>query len=249
MIQALHFREVIKRYGRQSVLNGIDLEIAEGEFFGLVGVNGAGKTTLIKSMLDFCGVDGGGIRIFGQPHNVASSRASLAYLPERFVPPHYATGRDFLSFIGELHGRRAGPDELAEVLAALDLQIEALKKPVGALSKGMAQKLGLAATLLSGRRMFVLDEPMTGLDPKARALLKSHLLTRKAAGLTLFCSTHLLSDAEALCDRIGILHAGQLRFVGTTAECCERFDSDNLEQAYLRCVEDPTRLNRQSRTA
>ena len=236
MTQALQFRKVVKRYGRQRVLDGIDVEIAAGEFFGLVGVNGAGKTTLIKSMLDFCTVDSGEIRIFGLPHTVAAARAGLAYLPERFVPPHYATGRDFLKFIGDLHGRRPGADEMAQVLGVLDLQAEALKKPVGALSKGMAQKLGLAATLLSGRRMFVLDEPMTGLDPKARALLKAYLVSLRSAGHTVFFSTHLLSDAEALCDRIGILHAGQLRFIGTTAECCDRYGSNDLEQAYLRCV-------------
>jgi ABC-2 type transport system ATP-binding protein len=125
------------------------------------------------------------------------------------------------------------------VLAALDLDPDALTKPVRALSKGMAQKLGLAAVLLSGKALYVLDEPMSGLDPRARALLKQHLLAQRHSGVqTLFFSTHLLPDVETLCDRMIILHAGIPRFIGTPAECCAAYDAPDLETAYLRCVAD-----------
>ena len=103
-------------------------------------------------------------------------------------------------------------------------------------SKGMAQKLGLAACFLSGKDLFVLDEPMSGLDPKARLLVKRHLESCHAGGRTIFISTHMLSDVDELCDRMGILHDGRLRFVGTPGECREAFASDTLEEAYLSCI-------------
>lgn len=236
MDSALVFENVGKRYGRQTVLNGVTLEVRAGEFFGLVGVNGAGKTTLIKGLLDLSQIDGGTIRIFGVPHHETRARQPLAFLPERFVPPYYATGKDFLKCMTRLYETACTPPKLNEVMAALDLAPAALGKPVRNLSKGMAQKLGLAATLLSEKKCFVLDEPMSGLDPKARALLKRHLAAMKPHGQTIFFSTHLLPDVEELCDRIAILHEGSIRFVGTPAECCLRFGAARLEQAYLACV-------------
>jgi ABC-2 type transport system ATP-binding protein len=236
MPAAIRFHAVHKHYARLNVLQGIDLEIPAGEFCGLVGVNGAGKTTLIKGLLDLCAIDGGRIEIFGTTHRQTAARAQLAYLPERFLPPHYTTGRDFLEFMRTLHAATYDTVLQETVLAALDFDAGALAKPVRALSKGMAQKLGLAATLLSGKPLFVLDEPMSGLDPKARALLKQYLLGLRGRQQTLFFSTHLLSDVEVLCDRIAILHGGRLRFVGSPSECCAQFAVPDLEQAYLYCV-------------
>lgn len=238
MNDALHVRELKKGYGAAEILAGVSLAVREGEFFALVGVNGAGKTTLIKCLLDFCEVQSGAIEIFGLPHRHRRARARLAFLPERFVAPYYLSGREFLRYMSRLYGA-APPDgaALAAVAGHLDLDPVALDKPVRALSKGMAQKLGLAAVLLSGRDLLVLDEPMSGLDPKARALLKAHLRALRDRGRSLFFSTHLLADVEALCDRMAILHGGRLRFVGSPAECRERFGAASLEAAYLRCVE------------
>ena len=218
------------------MLDGLDLEVGAGEFYALVGVNGAGKTTCIKSLLDFCAVDGGEIRLFGEPHTAPRARARLAYLPERFLPPYYLSGRDFLDYMGRLYGRRPGADERTATLAALDLDPEALPRPVRQYSKGMAQKLGLAACLMSGRDLFVLDEPMSGLDPKARLLVKRRLVRLREEGRTVFFSTHMLADVEDLCDRMGVLHAGRLRFDGRPAECRERYGVESLEEAYLRCI-------------
>ena len=153
-----------------------------GEFFGLVGVNGAGKTTLIKCLLDFCDADGGAIEIFGVPHRDTAARARLAYLPERFNPPFYLTGRDFLQYMLGLHRAPYDDDRVARMFGALDLEPAALDRPARAYSKGMTQKLGLAACLLSGKELYVLDEPTGGLDPKARALLKSELRRCARAG-------------------------------------------------------------------
>jgi len=234
--EALQFRNVTKSYPHQLALSDLNLSVHAGEFFGLVGVNGAGKTTLIKSLLDFCDIDSGSVEIFGIDHRQAEARARLAYLPERFLPPYYLTGRDFLQFMARLHRVALDEAHMAQMLATLDLDVSALAKPVRDYSKGMAQKLGLAACFLSGKDLLVLDEPMSGLDPKARALLKNYLQKLKVQGKTLFFSTHMLHDVEALCDRIAILHGGNVRFVGSPQECCAQFGAENLEQAYLNCI-------------
>jgi ABC-2 type transport system ATP-binding protein len=237
MPEAIRFEGVERSYGKQRVLGGVTFNVRAGEYVGLIGVNGAGKTTLIKGMLDLGDIDRGHIEIFGVSHRNPQARSQLAYLPEQFSPPYYARGEDFLRFMAEMHGRAYPHAERDAVLAALDLDPAALAKPVRTLSKGMSQKLGLAATLLSGRPLYVLDEPMSGLDPKARALFKQHLLElRRQHGQAIFFSTHLLSDVESLCDRIVILHGGVPRFVGTPHECCASFGVADLEEAYLRCV-------------
>jgi len=233
---AIEFRGVGKRYGRQEVLRNLSLEVAAGEFFGLVGANGAGKTTAIKALLDFCDIEAGEIRLFGRPRTETAARASLAYLPERFLPPYYLTGRDFLRYMARLHRVPLADEAVHEMLERLDLARDALHKPVRQYSKGMAQKLGLAACFLSGKALLVLDEPMTGLDPKARTLVKRHLLALKRRGQTLFFSTHMLSDVEALCERMAILHQGRLAFAGTPAACCEAFSTSSLEEAYVACI-------------
>jgi ABC-2 type transport system ATP-binding protein len=210
--------------------------VERGEFFGLVGVNGAGKTTCIKGLLDFTNIDAGSVEIFGVPHTETRAREPLAFLPERFLPPYYLSGRDFLDYMARLHGRIASDEERRDMCGRLDLDTDALAKSVRDYSKGMAQKLGLAACFLSGKELFVLDEPMSGLDPKARILVKRHLQSYRSEGRSIFVSTHMLSDVEALCDRMGILHAGKLRFVGSPEECRRTFSSETLEEAYLNCI-------------
>ncbi|MEM7255296.1 MAG: ABC transporter ATP-binding protein [Pseudomonadota bacterium] len=234
---ALAFRGVTKAFGRtQPVLTGLDLSVPPGEFFGLVGVNGAGKTTSIKCLLDFCEPDRGEIDIFGVSHRQNRARERLAYLPEQFLPPYFLTGRAFLNYMGRLQGRKPSETECRELCEALDLDYAALGRSVRQFSKGMAQKLGLAGCFLAGRDLLILDEPMSGLDPKARVLVKQHLQRLRSDGVTVFFSTHMLFDVQELCDRMGVLHEGELRFVGSPDECCDTFGTRNLEQAYLKCI-------------
>lgn len=236
----LKFQNVCKDYQKQRILDHINLQISPGEFFGLVGVNGAGKTTLIKSVLDLCEIDEGSIHLFGTQHTDHNARTHLAFLPEQFFPPYYLTGQNFLTYMARLHGHVYDSAQAETICQTLDLAVSALKQPVRDYSKGMAQKLGLAACFLSGKTLLVLDEPMSGLDPKARAYLKHYLLKLRKNKITLFFSTHLLTDVEALCDRMAILHEGRLPFVGTPLECCTTFAAQNLEQAYLNCIENGT---------
>jgi len=233
---AIKVEKLCKSFSGSQVLNEIDLTVAKGEFKGLIGGNGAGKTTLIKCLLDFCDVTSGNIEIFGTTHTKKEARKRLVFLPERFVPPYYLTGKDFLVYMAELHGVEYNSRKVTDLFKILDLELSALVKPVRDFSKGMAQKLGLAACLMSEKDLMVLDEPMSGLDPKARAYLKQHLIELKQGGKTIFFSTHMLADIEVLCDHVAILHDGRIRFAGTIEECTDKFKVDDLEQAYLTCV-------------
>lgn len=228
---------LVKRFGKREALGGVDLELAPGEAFGLVGANGAGKTTLLKCMLDFCAFDAGSIEIFGASSGEARARARLAYVPERFLPPHYLRGREFLELTLGLGGgsyREAAARALLEELA---LEPEALDRPVRELSKGMTQKLGLAGGFLLERDLTVLDEPMSGLDPASRVAVKRVMSRLHRDGRTLLFTSHVLADVEELCSAIAVLDRGRLRFRGTPAELCARHAEPNLERAFLRCID------------
>jgi ABC-2 type transport system ATP-binding protein len=234
---AVRFEQVRKTYGSQTVLQGIDLDIAPGVPFGLAGINGAGKTTLIKCLLDFCQIDGGRIEIFGTAHSLSGSRARLAFLPERFMPPYFLTGRDFLGYMRRLDGREVDEAKVRDMFAALDLELDTLDRPVRAYSKGMTQKLGLAACLLAEPDLLILDEPMSGLDPLARTRVKRLLRQLRENGRTLFFTSHALSDVEEICEQMVVLHRGKLRFCGSPAELMSKHASDTMEQAFLNCIE------------
>jgi ABC-2 type transport system ATP-binding protein len=164
------------------------------------------------------------------------ARAPLAFLPERFAPPYFLRGEEFLRYILALHGARYDAARARSKLAELDLDLSALSKPVRSYSKGMTQKLGLAGCLLAEREVYVLDEPMSGLDPKARALTKAQFRALRAAGRTLFFTSHVLADIEELCDRMAILHDGALRFSGTPAELAAAYPGSGLEHSFLQVI-------------
>ncbi|TWI69452.1 ABC-2 type transport system ATP-binding protein [Pseudoduganella lurida] len=238
---ALRFRHVVKRRSggaahARAVLDGVDLDIAPGEIVGLAGINGAGKTTLLRCLLDFCPLDGGDISIAGAAHTHPSARRPLAYLPERFGPPAHLTGAEFLRYVQALHGQRADPAASTALLALLDLDADALRLAPRHYSKGMTQKLGLAATLLLDKDILVLDEPTSGLDPKARAQFRQALRRRGDAGAAVLMTSHALADAADLCDRIAILHAGRIVFAGTPTACMAAFGGADLEAAFLAAI-------------
>jgi ABC-2 type transport system ATP-binding protein len=236
---ALRFERVTKRFGATAALHSFSLELAAGQTFGLVGMNGAGKTTLIKCLLDFAEPDEGRIEVFGVPHRETRARRRLAFLPERFNPPYYLRGRDFIAYMLRLQGVAYELDEVTRMFEALDLDPSAAAKPVRAFSKGMTQKLGLAACLLSRKDLYVLDEPMSGLDPKARALLKKLLGDARNEGRTVFFTSHALADVEELCDAMAVIHRGEVRFAGTPVALRTRHSSSSLEDAFLACIEEP----------
>ena len=245
---ALRFERVFKSYGRRRALAGPSFEVAAGGSLALAGPNGAGKTTCMKALLDFCDLDSGTIEIFGVPHREPRARAPLAFLPERFQPPHALRGRDFLRCMARLQGVPYHEERALGICADLDLDPRALAGPARDCSKGTAQKLGLAASFLSGRALLVLDEPMSGLDPGARRLVRRLLARHRAGGGSLLLSTHLLADLHELCERVAILHEGTLRFAGPVEECLRRFGTGSLEEAYLHCVGAGPARPRRTRT-
>lgn len=233
---ALRFDRVGKTYAGLSALDDFSLEVRRGEFIALVGVNGAGKTTLLKCLLDFCDADRGAIEIFGIEHRQTAARARLAYLPERFNPPFFLTGRDFLQYMLRLYREPYDEDRALRMFSALDLDPAALSRPARTYSKGMTQKLGIAACLLSGKALYVLDEPAGGLDPRARAMFKNELRSLRTNGSTVFFTSHSLADVAEMCDRMVVLHGGKLRYAGTPDELNRRHGGTDLESAFLNCI-------------
>ena len=227
-----------KRYGKLVALETVDLAVASGEAFGLVGANGAGKTTLIRCLLDLCAYDSGSIRIFGLPADRPQSRRRLAYVPERFMPAHYLRCREFLEFLARSFELRYEPERAQTMLRDLELDAGVLERPVRSLSKGMTQKLGLAAAFLLERDLYVLDEPMSGLDPAARVAVKSVLRRLAAQGRTLFFTSHVLADVEELCSSIAVLEQGRVRWHGSPEALCVKYAEPRLEQAFMRCIRD-----------
>ena len=235
---AIRFSKISKKYSAADVLHEIDLDVESGSVLGLTGLNGAGKTTLVKCLLDFCQVDSGSMQIHGMDTQRPASRTRLSYLPERFMAPYFLTGREFVQFTMRLGRCPYNENKTCEMFEALDLDRMALEKPVRDYSKGMNQKIGLAACFLARRDLYVLDEPMSGLDPKARARLKVMLSKLQAEGCTVFLTSHSLSDIDEICDKIAVLHQGTLAYSGTLDEFRTRYHEKSLEQAFLKCIGD-----------
>ena len=241
-VPLVKFHRVSKAFGKAQVLSEIDFEIFPGQLVGLAGENGAGKTTLIKCMLDFCSADSGTIEINGLASNSAHARQALSFLPERFTPPWYLTGREFIRAALDMAGTPWDEDLVLARFTDLDLAPSSLDKPVRAFSKGMTQKLGLAACFLTNRQLLVLDEPMSGLDPSARARVKTLLRDLKVAGKALLFTSHSLADIEEICDHMAVLHRGSIAFRGSPHEMLVRYAETTLERAFLKCIESSTHV-------
>lgn len=239
MSQALSVSSISYSVAGLDILKALDLEVSEQQFYAIAGVNGAGKSTLIKLVLDLIRPSAGGaIRIFGRDNQDIQCRDQLAYLPEKFDVKKNISGRQYLDFVASVYHQDLGRDEIAGLAERLDFPPVRLDSPVGGYSKGMVQKLGLVSCFMLKRRLLILDEPLSGLDPRARYHFKEMMREEKTAGRTILYSTHLLADAEDLCDRFGILHDGEMKYQGTPADCMQRFKADSLENAYMSCISE-----------
>jgi ABC-2 type transport system ATP-binding protein len=210
----LEYRGVTKRFGRHTALAGVSLDVEPGEVFGLLGPNGAGKTTLIRIGLDILRADEGDVRLFGE----AVGRDALdrtAYLPEERGVYRRAKVRELLEYLGKLKGMRRGDAQRAatEWLARVGLA-DVAEQRVESLSKGMTQKVQIAACLMSDPELCILDEPFSGLDPVNVALVTGLIEERRAQGKTTVLSTHMMHQVEALCDRVALVHEGKLVVYG-----------------------------------
>jgi len=199
------------RFGRtESVaLDGVDLEVPRGEAFGLIGPNGAGKTTFIKCLLGISHPDSGSVELLGRRPQDPRSRARVGYLPERLTLPGAWTPSAFLASVTRLKRLRPERSTLDGLLQRVGLT-DAADRKIRGFSKGMRQRLGLAAALVGAPDLLVLDEPTDGVDPLGRVEIRQLLAAELARGATLFINSHLLSETERICTRIGILSRGQL---------------------------------------
>ncbi len=221
------------------ILRALSLEVAEHQYYAIAGINGAGKSTLIRLVLDLIRpAAGGSIRIFGADNRARDCRERLAYLPEKFDIKRNITGHQYLDFIAAVYRLKTTRSGYAELAERLDFSPDRLDTRVGGYSKGMVQKLGLLSCFMLERPLLILDEPLSGLDPRARYHFKQVMRAEKEAGRTVLYSTHMLADAEELCDQFGILHGGELKFQGTPADCLREYGAATLEQAYMRCISD-----------
>jgi beta-exotoxin I transport system ATP-binding protein len=208
-IPAIRAEALVKRYGRggTTALTGLDLTVAAGEVFGFLGPNGAGKSTTIRILLDLVRPTSGSVRVLGaDPRTSPEVRAKIGYLAGDFVANGRQTGRELLTYLGGLRGRV--PAQRIERLAA-DWDLD-LDKRIGSLSKGNRQKVGVLQAFMHEPPLLILDEPTSGLDPFLQQQFVALVQQAARNGQTVFMSSHVMSEVQQTCDRVGIIRAGTL---------------------------------------
>ncbi|MBE7496115.1 MAG: ABC transporter ATP-binding protein [Verrucomicrobiaceae bacterium] len=238
----IEIEDLTMHYGELKALDGLTLTIPQGELFAFLGPNGAGKTTAIKLLTGLMRPLRGRVAICG--HDMATTplraKAVLGYVPDVATFYEKLTPVEFMRFIADLfemdHGRAAA--QTRDLFAKFALEEHAGNR-IENLSHGTRQRLGIASALLHDPKVFIIDEPMVGLDPIHSRTVKRELKERSQAGMTVLMSTHLLNVAEELADRIGILHRGRLVELGTLAELRARHEQkgERLEDIFLGMVE------------
>ncbi len=239
---AIRINSVTADYGQGTVIEDISFDVPAGQTFGLIGLNGVGKTTLIKIILGLMEATKGNVELFGRKTLDAESKAKIAYLPEKFEPPPFLSGLEFVKFSLALYKRPFTEEAVMQAADRVSLTRKALKRRVNTYSKGMRQKTGLMGTWLTGCPLLILDEPMSGLDPLARVLVKDEIAACRRAGMTVFLSSHILSDMDEICDNIAVIHDGRLKFTGTPAELKKNASQEYLERAFLKVIEGSKRV-------
>lgn len=212
-----------KRMTKVDALKGLDLTIGAGEVFGFLGPNGAGKSTTIKLVMGLLRPTYGTAKIMGTDAGRAESRRRVGYLPENPAFYDYLSAEEYIDFVGtQFRMEKALLAQRAEeVLRKLDLW-DARKRPMRGYSKGMVQRVGLAQALVHDPDVYILDEPMSGLDPIGRALVKDIILDLKKRGKCVFFSTHITDDVEKVCDRVGVINKGELLVVDSVEAILQR---------------------------
>ncbi|NYE63621.1 ABC-2 type transport system ATP-binding protein [Duganella sp. 1224] len=238
----IEFQGLSKVYGSFNAVKPLTLTVRRGEVFGFLGPNGAGKTTTIRMMMGILVPSGGRVLIDGLDCHAepAEVKRRVGYLPDTPVFYDYLRGREILQFVGEMHGlpRAEAAARGARLLAEFGLGDAGEDYAVN-YSLGMKKRLGLACALIHDPAVLILDEPINGLDPRASRDVQERLLAAAARGVTIFVSTHLLDMAEKLCDRVGIIHRGELAATGTLDEIrAESSASGSLEDVFLKITEE-----------
>lgn len=214
-------------------VNGLSLNVREGEVFGFLGPNGAGKTTTMNVLLGFVNATGGEARLFGVNVREPIARQRIGYLPELTYYYKFLSAEEILRFYAKVFGlERAEADRRIERLIKLVELEHAAKRPLKSYSKGMQQRVGLAQALINNPDLLILDEPTSGLDPIGRMKVREIIQRLKNEGKTVFFSSHELGEVETVCDRVAIVHQGQLREEGRVADLVAKYKT-GLEQIFL----------------
>ena len=237
----IEIKNVSKEYAKGSkVIDSLDLKINDGEIFGFLGPNGAGKTTTIKMMTGMLEIDEGDIVIDGNSitENPVEAKKSFGFVPDSPDLFLKLKGIEYLNFLGDIYNipkneRKSKIEDLAKRFNILNV----LNDKIESYSHGMRQKIIVIGALIHSPKNWILDEPMTGLDPKSAYDLKELMKEHAKSGKTVFFSTHVLEVAEKLCDRVGIINKGKLVFVGTLEEIKKEFKDGTLEELFLEITE------------
>jgi ABC-2 type transport system ATP-binding protein len=238
----IEFHDVARSYGRKIAVAHLELTVNPGELFALLGPNGAGKTTTIKMLAGLLRPDKGHVAVCGYDltRNQRKAASSIGYVPDQPFLYDKLSGLEFLQFSAEIRGltreQTASAIERESENFELDSFLDSL---IETYSHGMKQRLAFASALLHLPPVLVIDEPMVGLDPRSVRMVKDLLRRCAAAGMTIFMSTHTLTIAEEIADRIGILDHGRLHFLGTMAELQKELSSENtsLESLFLQLTD------------
>jgi ABC-2 type transport system ATP-binding protein len=234
---AISVHNLRKVYGTKAAVDGLDLEVPRGSFFGFLGPNGAGKTTTIRMLMGLAPPTSGTIELLGlpMPEKSLEVKQRIGLVPDESLLFDHLTGLEFTEFVGRMYGlaRPLAQERARELLALFELDGEP-RKLIGDYSKGMRKRVAMAAALIHRPELFLLDEPFEGVDAVGARLMKEILLEQVRHGATMFLTSHVLEVVERLCDRVAIIHDGKMVVSGTMAEL--RTGSETLEDVFVRVV-------------
>ena len=233
---AILVRALRKSYGAKAAVDGLDLEVPRGSFFGFLGPNGAGKSTTIRILTGLIPADSGSVEILGfrLPEEELEIKRRIGLVPDESLLFDRLTGLEFLEFVGRMYGLER-PAAIERGRGLMDLfELPADRKIIAEYSKGMRKRVAMAASLIHHPELFLMDEPFEGVDAVGARLMKDILVDQVRRGATVFLTSHVLEVVERLCDRVAIIHAGQIVTSGTMEDL--RADGQSLEDAFVRLV-------------
>ena len=237
MFSAISVRNLRKLYGTKAAVDGLDLEVSRGSFFGFLGPNGAGKTTTIRMLMGLAPPSSGSIELLGlpMPERGLEVKGKVGLVPDESLLFDHLTGLEFTEFVGRMYGlaRPLARARARELLTLFELDGDP-RKLIGDYSKGMRKRVAMAAALIHRPELFLLDEPFEGVDAVGARLMKEILIEQVRHGATVFLTSHVLEVVERLCDRVAIIHEGKLVLTSTMAEL--RTGSQTLEDVFVRVV-------------
>ncbi|HUS07832.1 MAG TPA: ABC transporter ATP-binding protein [Bryobacteraceae bacterium] len=234
---AIAVRDLRKVYGTKAAVDGLNLTVPAGSFFGFLGPNGAGKTTTIRMLMGLAPPTSGSIELLGlsMPENDVAIKGQIGLVPDESLLFDHLTGSEFVEFVGRMYRlpRATARERAGELMELFELD-GSRRKLIGEYSKGMRKRVAMAASLIHRPQLFLMDEPFEGVDAVGARLMKDILIDQVRRGATIFLTSHVLEVVERLCDRVAIIHEGKIVTEGLMADL--RSGSETLEDMFVRVV-------------